>query len=93
MDAYPPPSPPGWSGRGWRGDEQDEARQAVRGGRFTPLGRVIEGIGRRTPGRQLDAGLEYQDGRAVYRVLWMTDRGRRMDYIVDAETGRILGVE
>ncbi|MHB8529747.1 MAG: PepSY domain-containing protein [Caulobacteraceae bacterium] len=63
----------------------------MRGGRLAPLGRVIEGIGRRSPGRQLDAGLEYEGGRPVYRVRWMTDRGRRIDYIVDAATGRILG--
>jgi len=57
---------------------------------MAPLGRIIDGIGRRAPGRPLDAGIEYQDGRAVYRVRWITDRGRRIDYIVDAATGAIL---
>ena len=32
------------------------------------------------------------DGRQVYRVMWLTRQGRRLDYVVDAETGRILGV-
>jgi len=37
-----------------------------------PLGRVIEQVRFRTPGRQLDAGLEYQGERPIYRVRWMT---------------------
>ncbi|HEV2365311.1 MAG TPA: PepSY domain-containing protein [Caulobacteraceae bacterium] len=52
---------------------------------------MIENLSRRSPGRQLDAGLEYQDGRPVYRVLWMTKHGRRIDYIVDAATGQVIG--
>ncbi len=87
----PPPFRPGPNSLGadWR-EQQDEARQGVRGGQLAPLGRVIDGIARRSPGRQLDAGLEYDNGRMVYRVRWMTDRGRRIDYIVDAATGQIL---
>jgi uncharacterized membrane protein YkoI len=54
------------------------------------LGWVIQSIQRRSPGRQLDSDVGYVDGRAVYRVRWLTLRGRRMDYIVDAETGVIL---
>ena len=77
-------------GADWR-DQQDEARFGVREGRLAPLGRVIDGIGRRTPGRQLDSGIEYMGGRAVYRVRWMTHDGRRIDYLVDAATGTIMG--
>ena len=85
----PGPRGPNSLGPDWR-EQQDEARQGVRGGTLAPLGRVIDGIARRSPGRQLDAGLEYDNGRMVYRVRWMTDRGRRIDYIVDAATGQIL---
>ncbi len=77
-------------GADWR-EQQDEARQGVRRGRLAPLGRVIEGIGRHSPGRQLDTGIEYLGDRPVYRVRWVTDHGRRVDYIVDAATGAILG--
>jgi hypothetical protein len=71
--------------------QQEEARSGVRSGQFAPLGRVIAGIRERTPGRQLDTGLEYQGGRAVYRVRWITARGRRVDFLVDAASGAILG--
>ena len=76
-------------GPDWRA-QQDDARQGVRRGQYVPLGRVIEEIRRRTPGRPLDAGLEDQGGRAVYRVRWATEDGRRIDYIVDAVSGAIL---
>jgi uncharacterized membrane protein YkoI len=77
-------------GADWR-LQQEEARFGVRHGQFAPLGRVVENIRRRTPGRQLDAGIEYDGGRAVYRVRWITDRGQRMDFLVDAASGAILG--
>ncbi len=93
--SYPPPAAPvvrrpNSLGADWR-LQQEEARFGVRHGQFAPLGRVVENIRRRTPGRQLDAGIEYDGGRAVYRVRWITDRGQRMDFLVDAASGAILG--
>ncbi len=76
-------------GADWR-EQQDEARQGVKQGRYVPLGQVIAQINRRTPGYQLDAGLEQSNGRAVYRVRWAAANGRRIDYIVDAVSGSIL---
>jgi len=85
------PNAPGFGpGPDWRA-RQEEARSGVRRGQFAPLGRVIASIRERTPGRQLDTGLEYEGGRAVYRVRWMTPRGRRVDFLVDAASGAILG--
>lgn len=88
---YPPAAPyrPNSLGADWR-QQQDEARQGVRQRRMMPLETVIQQIRRLTPGRQLDAGLEYEGQRAVYRVRWMTRDGRRVDYIIDAATGQVL---
>jgi len=72
-------------GADWRA-RQDQARGGVQSGRLVPLSRVIEQISRRTPGRVLDAGLE----GTHYRVRWATSDGRRIDFIVDAQTGQIL---
>jgi uncharacterized membrane protein YkoI len=89
----PQPAPaqphPNSLGADWR-LQQDEARQGVRDHHLMPLGRVIEQVRARTPGRQLDAGLEYQGERPIYRVRWMTKDGRRIDYLIDAVTGAIL---
>jgi hypothetical protein len=94
--------PPPWAvrdhprnslGMGWR-QQQDEARQGVRQGRYVPLSRVLPELRRRSPGRQLDAGLEQGwDGRPVYRVRWGAANGRRIDYIIDARTGQVIGVD
>ncbi len=92
---YPPPGyrpgppMPNSLGADWR-EQQDEARRGVRYGQMAPLGRVIENIRARTPGRQLDAGIEYLGERPVYRVRWVTDHGRRVDFLVDAATGAVL---
>ena len=88
--ATPPAEPrPDSLGADW-GPQQNEARAAVRQGRFLPLARVIAVIRARTPGRELDSGIEQLGGRAVYRVRWAAASGRRIDYIVDAENGAIL---
>ena len=88
--ANPPPTRhPNSLGADWR-LQQDEARQGVRQHRIMPLARVIEQINARSPGRQLDAGLEYQGDKPIYRVRWMTRNGRRVDYLIDAATGAIL---
>ena len=92
----PPPAPnfyqgPNSLGAHWS-EQQDEARTGVRQGRIISLSRVVQNLGRIRPGRVLDAGLETApDGRAVYRVRWAAAGGRRIDFIVDAETGAVIG--
>jgi hypothetical protein len=96
-DRGPPPGP----GGGWDGDslgagwsaQQDEVRQGVRQRRFVPLGRAIQSIRRHGPGHELDAGLEQWGGRPAYRVRWAAPDGRRIDYMVDAESGAILSAD
>jgi hypothetical protein len=77
-------------GDGWA-PREDDARDGVRGGRLVPLEQVIRNIARGTPGRLLDAGLENQGDRPVYRVRWQAANGQRIDFIVDARTGAIIG--
>jgi uncharacterized membrane protein YkoI len=91
-----PPPGPGWGGdslgAGW-GLQQDEVRQGVRQKRFVPLGQAIQSIRRHGPGHELDAGLEDWGGRPAYRVRWAAPNGRRIDYMVDAESGAILSAD
>lgn len=77
-------------GEGWA-PREDDAREGVRGGRLVPLESVIRNIARSTPGQLLDAGLEDQGGRPIYRVRWQAANGQRIDFIVDARTGAIIG--
>ena len=91
--ASQPPTPPQPGndslGADW-GAQQNQAREGVREGKYAPLGRIIREINTRDPGYQLDAGIEQEGGRAVYRVRWASSHGRRIDYIVDALSGAIL---
>jgi hypothetical protein len=74
------------------GQQQDAARRGVQQGGMAPLSAVTGNIRRVTPGRMLDAGIEPgPDGRPAYRVRWAAAGGRRIDFIVDAQTGAIIG--
>jgi uncharacterized membrane protein YkoI len=80
-------------GADWR-EQQNEARQKVKEGRHVPLEQVIGSIRARTPGRLLDTGIEQgAGGRSVYRVRWAAASGRRIDFLVDAQSGAIVGSE
>jgi uncharacterized membrane protein YkoI len=72
-------------------DDQDQARAAVRAGRQIPLARVIQMIQARTPGRLLNATTGDQGGRPAYFVQWQQTNGRVVVFVVDAETGAMLG--
>jgi hypothetical protein len=88
--SQPPRRAPNSLGAEWA-QQQDLARAGVRQGRMIPLGQVMTGIRRTTPGRLLDAGLEPgPNGQPAYRVRWAAAGGRRIDFIVDAVTGAIL---
>jgi uncharacterized membrane protein YkoI len=41
------------------------------------------------PGHHLDGSREDRGGRTVYRIQWVTERGERRDYVVDAQTGAV----
>jgi hypothetical protein len=88
----PPTFPNDSLGAGWS-PQQDAVRAGVRQKLYVPLGQAIESIRRRGPGRELDAGLEQWRGRPAYRVRWAEPDGRRIDYMVDAESGAILGID
>ena len=61
-------------------------------GRVIPLSGVVGQFKRRFPtGRLLDAEMGELDGRPVYHVHWATGEGRRIDYLVDARTGQVIG--
>jgi uncharacterized membrane protein YkoI len=45
-------------------------------------------IQRMTPGRQLNTSLV--EGRGIYMVRWQTDDGRRIDYVIDGNSGAVL---
>lgn len=71
-----------------RGD-QDRAREAR--GRQIPLSRVLAMLASRYPGRHLNTTLGDQGGRPAYYVQWQMADGRVVVFVVDAETGQVVG--
>ena len=69
----------------------DQARNGVEEGQLVPLRDILRMLRDRFGGRQLDANL-YSNGSggAYYEIQWLTDDGQRIDFQVDARTGRIL---
>lgn len=59
--------------------------------RQVSLSRVLQLIAQHTPGRQLNTTMGDQGGRPVYFVQWQKSDGRVVVFVVDAETGQILG--
>lgn len=73
-----------------RGD-QDQAREGVRSGRQAPLSRVLQSIEARTPGRHLNTRQGDAGGRPAYFVQWQLPDGRVVVFVVDAESGQVIG--
>ena len=71
--------------------DQDRARDAVRSGRQAPLSRVLAMIAQRTPGRHLNTTQGDVGGRPVYFVQWQLPDGQVVIFVVDAESGQIIG--
>ena len=73
-----------------RGD-QDQAREGVKSGRQVPLSRVLAMLASRYPGRHLNTSMGDQGGRAAYFVQWQMADGRVVVFVVDAESGQVIG--
>src|SRR5436190_5578359 len=61
------------------------------GGRQVPLSRVLATIASRTPGRHLNTSMGEAGGRPAYYVQWQTQDGRVIVFVVDAESGAVIG--
>ena len=62
------------------------------GGRQVPLSRVLAMIAQRTPGRHLNTTMgDAGGGRTAYFVQWQTPDGRVVVFVVDAESGQVIG--
>lgn len=89
-----------WSGgqlaqlqdQGWGNQfSPGQAREAVKEGRTVPLSKIFQTLKREYGGYQLGADLYSRDaGGAVYEIDWLTDDGRKVHVIVDAQTGAVL---
>ena len=66
-------------------------QEGGRGGRLMPLSRVLATIAQRTPGRHLNTTTGDAGGRPAYFVQWQLPDGRVVVFVVDAESGQVIG--
>ena len=67
------------------GQGQDQARRQV------PLSRVLSMLAQRYPGRHLNSTMGDAGGRPAYYVQWQMENGRVVVFVVDAESGQVIG--
>ena len=67
------------------GQGQDQARRQV------PLSRVLAMLASRYPGRHLNSTMGDSGGRAAYYVQWQMENGQVVVFVVDAESGQVIG--
>jgi uncharacterized membrane protein YkoI len=60
--------------------------------RQAPLSRVLAMLAQRWPGKQLNTQMGESGGRPTYVIRWqMAKDGRVVEFVVDAESGQLLG--
>jgi uncharacterized membrane protein YkoI len=69
----------------------DLQRVQNRGERLVPLSQVLRMIGSRYPGRHLNTTTGESGGRPAYFVQWQMENGRVVVFVVDAESGQVIG--
>lgn len=72
-------------------DDQRQARDGVRAGRQAPLSRVLAMIAKGNPGRHLNTTQGEHQGRTAYFVQWQYPDGQVVIFVVDAESGQLIG--
>lgn len=78
----------GYGRRGFAA-EADQVRDGR--GRQVPLSRVLASLSARYPGRHLNTTMGDAGGRPAYFVQWQMENGRVVVFVVDAESGQIVG--
>ncbi len=80
------------SAQGWGNSfSPGQARDASQNGDIKPLREVIQKLKREFGGSHLSAELfSKEGGGAEYRIDWITDDGRKLRLVVDAQNGRVI---
>lgn len=74
-------------------EDHEAARELVNSGAILPLETILDAAYRRFPGRLLEAELEREDGRLVYELEILTERGEVLEVLYDARNGTLIKAE
>lgn len=68
----------------------NEVKNAREKGDVVSLKSIFKSLKSRHGGHQIDANLFNKSGKQVYVIDWITGRGERIRFDVDAKSGRVL---
>lgn len=71
-------------------DEAELARRAVEKGEILPLAEILRRLEGKLDGRVIEVELEHDDGRLVYELKTVNDRGQIVEVEIDPATAEIL---
>lgn len=74
-------------------DDHEEARRLRRDDEILPLETIVERAGLGADTRILEVETEFEYGRRVYEIEYVTAGGRVMEVVVDARSGEVLQQE
>jgi uncharacterized membrane protein YkoI len=71
--------------------DQERASELLRQGRILSLETILEQQQRLRPGRVLEVELEEEDGRLIYEIEVLDEKGRVWELLYDATNAELLG--
>lgn len=74
-------------------DEHERARLLRDAGTILPLEQVIEHARKHAQGRLIEAELKHRNGRYLYEVELLNERGELWEVLLDAATGELVKIE
>ena len=85
-------TPPAFAQNDWANQfSPGQARDSRSQGKTVPLSQIFQNLKGQYGGYQLRADLFARpDGKTEYHIDWITGDGRKMRFVVGAQTGRIL---
>jgi uncharacterized membrane protein YkoI len=75
------------------GDDAARAREAVRAGRFVPVGTLLDRLEREYLGRVIEVEIDDDDDPPTYEIEWLTPQNRVIEFEFDAVSGELLEIE
>ena len=74
-------------------DDYIEARELLQSGKILSLETILKRVRQDYPGKVLEVELEKENGKIVYEIEILSDKGIVKEIYVDAESGNILSAK
>lgn len=73
--------------------EQAAVREALQRGEILPLAKILAIVAAQVPGEVIKVELDRDDGKMIYEIKVLADKGRVREIELDARTGDVIKIE